>query len=70
VVVRARTKIELRNLRGDIFPIGTEVTIIEEAEAAGARAYFVEIPVVDGINSVGVRYAGFMVKEQDLEPIE
>jgi len=69
MAIRGRTKIELRSLRGDVFPPGTEVVIIEEAHADGALAYFIKIPIMDRQNLIRVRYANFIVKKQDLKVI-
>jgi hypothetical protein len=67
VDLRAKTKIEVRNSRGDVFPPGTEVTLIEEAHAGGGEGFFVEVGVADSTCTAGVRYACFVMLTDDLD---
>ncbi len=67
VDLHAKTKVEVRNSRGDVFPAGTEVTLIEEAHADGGDGFFVEVAVSDSACSAGVRYACFVMLTDELD---
>jgi hypothetical protein len=63
VEIKAKTKIAISDERGEIFPAGTDVLLLDQDR----EEWFAEFTIPDESRPTGKRYAYVMVHQGDLD---